>query len=76
MQDFAEGKIQELYDEALRCEDQLPKQNHPRTPDEQMEFLRFQQLITQGKVREATRYVTRRFREGGVLDPNQVAELA
>ena len=32
--------------------------------------------MTQGKVREATRYVTRRFREGGVIDPNAVVEPA
>ena len=57
-------------------EDLLPKSNHPRTANEQVEFLRFQRLMTQGKVREATRYVTRRFREGGGLDPNAVAEPA
>ena len=76
MQDFADVKIQELYNEALRCEDQHPKTNHSCSPDEQLEFVRFQRLMTLGKVREATHYVTRRFRHTDILDPNEVAQPA
>jgi hypothetical protein len=71
------GRFKELLEEAIRCNAQLlqdNQKNKTRTPAQHAEFLRFSRLLSQGKVREGTRFITQRFREGGVLNPKDQAE--
>ncbi|CAM9602646.1 unnamed protein product, partial [Heterosigma akashiwo] len=76
MDSFEQGKFQELLDEALRCERQFsngPSKRKDNTDNHDGDFLRFACMMRQGKTREATCFLTRRFSEGGVLDMNAEA---
>ena len=76
MDSFEQGKLKELLDEALRCEKQFsngPSKPKDDTDNHDGDFLRFARMMRLGKIREATRFLTRRFSEGGVLDMNAEA---
>ena len=69
---WEKGLFRELLEEAKRCDSQFVERKVKM--DNEHAFRVFNRLMLQGKVREATRFMTNRVEGGCVLNPNQQAE--
>ena len=68
---WSDGNIENLISEAEQCDQKLPRSTTNMTDEQTVKV--FSRLMLEGKIREATRFLTERETTGGVLSPDDDA---